>query len=366
MRQKLFFPLAAACCLFACAFAAAYNPPAGGELAADFASPLTLGGGALAAGGPLGSVLPAELLVNPALSAGEQRFLLDISYAGLVSTEGERGYGNIVNLGTVIPTSFAVFGGSLNFIHSPFNGVLPLGTSLGANFSVSKDLTENFYAGVGISARFGSGTTGVAGSVGVLYNFGDLAFLKDFKLGVAFTGLGTAFKPKNAYGVIDATADLTGFSSPFTLRSGVSFLLLKNSFISAGFSAGLAFPTFQNVIFNLGAEAEIKEVFFAKIGWTANIRETIQYSKIYGNVDSLIPSFAVGVRLKIGSAAASRLTGIQDWEQSELTPSIGWKYLEGGIHAVSAGATLRLGQRDETGPEIRIDLPQAETQPVEE
>ena len=366
MRQKLFFPLAAACCLFVAAPLAAYNPPAGGELVADFASPLTLGGGALAAGGPLGAALPAELLVNPALSASEQRFLLDISYTGLAGLGDESGYGNIINLGAVIPTSFAVFGASINVLHSPFDTILPLGTSFGAHFSISKDLTENFYWGLGLSARAGSGKMGIAGSIGALYNFGDIAFLKDFKLGVAFTGLGTAFKPTDASGIINATADITGFSAPFTLRSGVSFLLIRNRFVKAGFSAGLAFPTFQNVIFNLGAEAEIKEVFFAKVGWTANLREAIQYNKLYGNMDSLVPSFALGVRLKIGSSAASRLTGIQDWEQSELTPSVGYKYLEGGIHAVSVGATLRLGQRDESGPEIRIDLPQAETRPVEE
>ena len=157
MRAKLFLALAAACCLFVAAPAAAYNPPAGGELAADLASPLTLGGGALAAGGPLGSVLPAELLVNPALSAGEQRYLIDLSYAGLYGAGNESGYGNIVNLGTVIPTAFAVFGASFNFIHSPFDSILPLGTSFGHNFSVSKDLTERLYGGVGLPRALGRG-----------------------------------------------------------------------------------------------------------------------------------------------------------------------------------------------------------------
>ena len=362
MRQKLFHLLAAACCLFAAAPVAAYNPPAGGELATDFASPLTLGGGALAAGGPLGAALPSELLVNPALSAGEQRYLIDVSYAGLYGAGSESGYGNIANLGAVIPTSFAVFGASINFIQSPFDSILPLGTSFGFNFTISKDLTERFYGGIGVSARFGSGTPGVAANIGALYNFGDLAALKDFKLGVSLTGLGVAFKPTNAYGIIKKDELSDGYSAPFTLRTGVSFLLVRNSIAKAGLSAGLAFPTFQNAIVNLGAELELKEVFFAKLGWTANIRETIQY----GDADSLYPSVAIGARIKIGSGAISRAIGRQEWEKSELAPSIGYKYLEGGIHAFSAGATIRLGLADVDGPEIRIELPQADAQTGQE
>ena len=361
MREKLILPLAAAFCLFAAAPVAAYNPPAGGELAADLASPLTLGGGALAAGGPLGAALPSELLVNPALSAGEQRYLIDVSYAGLYGAGRESGYGNIANLGTVIPTAFAVFGASINFIQSPFDSILPLGTSFGFNLTVSKDLTECLYGGVGLSARFGSGTPGVAASLGALYNFGDLAALKDFKLGVSLTGLGTAFKPTDAYGIIKKDELSDGYSAPFTLRTGVSFLLLRNSVAKAGLSAGLAFPTFQNVIVNLGAELEVKEVFFAKIGWTANIREAIQY----GDAESLYPSVALGVRIKIGSGAISRAIGRQEWEKSELMPAVGYKYLEGGIHAFSAGATLRLGLADVDGPEIKIELPEADLPPGE-
>ena len=361
MRAKLFLALSAACCLFAAAPVAAYNPPAGGELAADFASPLTLGGGALAAGGPLGAVLPAELLVNPALSAGEQRYLVDISYAGLYGTGDDEGYGNIANLGLVIPTAFAVFGGSINFIQSPFDAALPLGTSIGINFTVAKDLTERLYGGIGISGRFGSGEPGIAANIGALYNFGELGVLKDFKLGVSLTGLGVAFKPKNVYGIIKSDELSDGYSAPFTLRSGVSFLLVKNSSVKAGFSAGLAFPTFQNVIVNLGAEAEVKEVFFAKLGWTANVREAIQY----GDAESLYPSAAIGVRIKIASGAISRAIGRQEWEKSELMPQVGYKYLEGGIHAVSAGVTLRLGLADVDGPEIKIELPQVDEQPNE-
>ena len=361
MRQKLFFHLAAACCLFAAATISAYNPPSGGELAADFASPLTLGGGALAAGGPLGAVLPAELLVNPALAAGEQRYLIDLSYAGLYGAGDDEGYGNIANLGLVIPTAFAVFSGSLNFIQSPFD-MLPLGTSFGGNLTIAKDLTERLYGGIGISGRFGSGDPGIAANIGALYNFGELGVLKDFRLGVSLTGLGVAFKPKNVYGIIKSDELSDGYSAPFTLRTGVSFLFVKNSAVKAGFSAGLAFPTFQNVIVNLGAEAEIKEVFFAKLGWTANVREAIQY----GDGESLYPSAAIGVRIKIASGAISRAIGRQEWEKSELTPAVGYKYLEGGIHAFSAGVTIRLGLADVDGPEIKIELPEVDEQLTEE
>ena len=127
------------------------------------------------------TILRRAQKARQALSAGEQRVLLDVSYAGLYGAQDERGYGNAVNLGAVVPTSFAVFGGSLNFLQSPFDALLPLGTSLGVNFTVSKDLTERFYTGIGVSARMGSGRAGVSASLGALYHFGDLAFLRDFR-----------------------------------------------------------------------------------------------------------------------------------------------------------------------------------------
>ncbi len=329
----------------------AYNPPAGAESAAEFASPLLLGGTGGASGSPLEAALPGDLWINPALSAGEQRVLLDVSYAGLYGAQDERGYGNAVNLGAVVPTSFAVFGGSLNFLQSPFDALLPLGTSLGVNFTVSKDLTERFYTGIGVSARMGSGRAGVSASLGALYHFGDLAFLRDFRLGVSVTGLGTAFRPDGVAGIRGGTEDADGFPGAFTLHTGLSFLAVDNGMLKAGFSAGASFPSFQNTVLRVGAEAEIRELVFAKAGWTCNFAELAE------DCASLMPSVSLGVRLKIGSAAAGKLTDRQDWMESELTPSAGYKYFDGGIHAFSAGATLRLGQEDESGPEIEILLP---------
>ncbi len=329
-----------------------YNPPLGNESVLSFVSPLTLGGTANPAGGPSGSALPGELTVNPALSGGEQRVILDVSYAGLYGAEEDNGYGNIINLGTVIPTSFAVFGGSLNFIQSPFDSYLPLGTSLSVNFSVSKDLTERFYAGIGISGTFGSGDTGIAANIGVLYNFGDVLFAKDLRVGVAVTGLGTEFKPKDATGIRTPEKDITGYPTAFTLRNGFSFLFLRTNNVNAGLSAGISLPRFHNAVFDFGAEIEINKIFFAKTGWTLNL---LELEKEHA---SLLPTVALGVRLKIGSGAAAKLTDRKDWMQSELTPSVAYKQFDGGIHAVSAGATLKLGQKDEKGPEIKIEFPE--------
>ncbi len=353
MKPKPFFTAVILIQLFAAATALyGYNPPLGNESVLSLFSPLTTGGTANAAGSSLGSALPGELTVNPALSAGEQRVVLDVSYAGLYGAEDDSGYGNIINLGTVIPTSFAVFGGSINFIQSPFEDYLPLGTSLSVNFSASKDLTERFYAGVGISGIFGDGDTGISAGIGALYNFGDISFAKDLRVGLSLTGIGTEFRPKDASGIRNPEKDITGYPSAFTLRSGFSFLLLRTENLNAGFSAGLSLPRFHNAVFDFGAEIEVKKLFFAKAGWTLNLLE------IEKECASLIPSVALGVKLKIGSGAAVKLTDRQDWMESELTPVIAYKQFDGGIHAVSAGATLKLGQKDEKGPEIKIEIPE--------
>lgn len=329
-----------------------YNPPAGGEATLSLSSPVTLGGTANAAGGAIASATPGQLAVNPALSAEEQRVVLDVSYAGLYGAGDDSGYGNVINLGMIVPTSFAVFGGSFNFIQSPFDSALPWGTSLAVRFSVSKDLTERLYAGVGISGVFGSGDTGIAGSVGALYRFGDVGFAKDLRVGAALTGIGTEFVPDDAIGIRDSEKDATGFPAAFTLRSGTTFLAIRTENVRAGFSAGISLPTFQNVVGDIGAELEVNGMFFAKAGWTLNLLE------IKEECASLIPTVALGVKMKIGSAAAVKLTDRQDWMESELTPVVAYKQFDGGVHAVSAGATLKLGRLDEDGPEITIGVPE--------
>ena len=92
----------------------AYNPPTGGESAVTFQAPLLLGGNASMTGGAFGPVLPGEMSLNPALGAAEQRITVDASYAALIGTKDDTGFGHVLNAGILYPTRWSVLSGSLS------------------------------------------------------------------------------------------------------------------------------------------------------------------------------------------------------------------------------------------------------------
>ena len=84
MKKILLTLLAAGLCLSA---AYSYNPPAGGEDLTLISSPSNLSGANSVAGGALFDAGSTSSIVNPALTAGEQRVNLNAGYTFLYSTE---------------------------------------------------------------------------------------------------------------------------------------------------------------------------------------------------------------------------------------------------------------------------------------
>ncbi len=336
--------------LFTAAALFAYDPPVGGDNADIFLSPALLGGGTSVTGGAFGATsstaLPAGLSANPALGAGEQRIVLDASWIGLLGTGDEEGLGHSVNLGFLIPTRAAVVAANLNFLTSPFEA-LPLGTSGTINASISKDLTDNFYLGAGLTASAGD-NWGVAGDLGALYLAGDKAFFKNIRFGAALTGLGRPFTPATT-GINGGAA--TGFTSLATPRLGIAATLLSESKVKIGASLDLSAPTFQNMIVDAGLEAVIMDIITLKSGWNFNLLESVN------DRASLIPSVGLGVNLKLKSGNSESFLARNGWSQSEITPHAAFKPMYNGITGIGAGLNIRLGVSDTRAPQIEVDYP---------
>ena len=324
----------------------AFNPPAGGDESNSLLSPELMGGSESAAGGPFGSALPGELSVNPALSAGEQRIILDASYAALIGSGSDSGLGHVVNVGGVYPTRFAVFGGSANFLTTPFDS-LALGTSGTIRASVSKDLTDKLYVGTGLAASVGTGW-GFSGDLGALYKIGNLGFMRDARVGASLTGIGRTFTP-DTNGVKGGTA--TGYPSMFTPRAGLAGTLLTAKDVKLGATADLSAPTFQNLALTTAVEALFKDVLAVKAGWNFNMLESVKSSQTY------IPSVGVGMNLKLDSKKSDSFLARNGWGQSDITPTFAIKPFYKNIYAVGAGVNMHLGVTDNDPPTITVDYP---------
>jgi len=281
------YGLTAAGLVFAASILFAYNPPVGGDSAHTVLSPDLLGGGTSVSGGAFSPALPGELAVNPALGAGEQRIILDASYAALMGTGSESGLGHVLNLGALYPTRWGVIAGSLGFLGSPFDS-LPLGWSETLHASVSKDITDKFYVGTGITASAGSGW-GLSADLGMLYRLGTVGFMSDARIGAAITGLGRTFTP-GTEGINGGTA--SGFPSMITPRAGFGATLVTAKDFKLGGSVDLSAPTFQNLVLDTGLEAVFRDIVTLRTGWNFNLTETVNDRQTY------LPSFGRGVKQK--------------------------------------------------------------------
>ena len=115
-----------------------FNPSNGGENLYQFATPETLTDGASVAGGALPYTSSAHIAINPALTANEQRIALNFGFTGLIAPKSENNFGFATHLGTVIPSKYGVFTGSLYCISSEID-YFDFGTSFTTRLGFAKD-----------------------------------------------------------------------------------------------------------------------------------------------------------------------------------------------------------------------------------
>ena len=190
--------------------------PNSGDLLSLYAPAVLAGGRHLTLTG-----VPSAHVLNPALSATDERLNFELGYIALLSTAGDGGLGHAANAGATVPTRIGTWGFSGHFLGSDVSQMTygPLGA---VHVSFAKELYRGLFVGAGAGVQFGSDHTteefafGAGLDLGLLHQAGDLGPLQDLSWGLAFRGIGLGFaEQKDEYQV---------YVPPFTLAAGLGGL----------------------------------------------------------------------------------------------------------------------------------------------
>jgi flagellar hook assembly protein FlgD len=292
-------------------------------------SSLSLGPNASSVASPLADA------VNPAASGGTQRITADLNYLALIGLGGSAGWGSVLNGGVTVPTNFGVFTGSAHLLSAAFPS-LNLPTFGAFTLSFSKDLFPELYVGAGLGFQIGAADWGLGLDIGFVHAPGDLAFLKDFRWGVAYRGLGKWY-PSAA-----GSAGVGTIPPAFTPDIGASFTLVKTAPFSLSLYPDLSLPsTFRDIRLGLGVRMTVFELV------------SIDGAYTYDLVDGIVgkaPAFplAFGVSVNLGPLVTGK-TG-------DLTVSASGAPLQDGVLGAGLGANMAFGQLDRNPPAIQADV----------
>ncbi|MDE5775811.1 MAG: hypothetical protein K2H67_02910, partial [Treponemataceae bacterium] len=253
---------------------------------------------------------------------------------------GSDKYGQAFGTGIIVPTDWANFTAEVEGVFVPFHN-MHLGNSLNFRTSASKRIMEHLHIGIGLGfgGLWGIGTDWMlTADVGAVYNFGDIAFLKNFRVGASVNNVGKTFNSWTG-------SDWSGFPTFSTIRAGAAAELVRTENFVLGLSLDVTTPFFQNVIFDSGLQIEIAHFLRINSSWQFNAREANE------GCNSWLPTVGVVFKFNIGTDFMKK----DDWARSEICPSVAWKNVDGDINLISAGAVLRLGELDTEGPVIEME-----------
>ena len=351
MKKQLFTVFAATMLLTA---AYSYNPPAGGEDLLLLASPANLSGAKSVTGGALFDAGADSILVNPALTAREQRVNLNAGYTFLYSTDkdNDKQVGGAFQTGILIPFKLYIFSGYMNGTVSPF-WEMHLENSLNFKAGLSKEITDKLCVGLGAGGgyawdaddNFGKDWSLYA-DAGALYNWGTLGFMKDFRLGASILNIGKMYNKVDRLG-IDEKSENTPYPTLVTLKAGAAGTVFETDVAKIGLGLDVSVPCFQNLIADFNAQVAIKNAFYVSVGEKFNMAEVI-----HGKYN-FIPSVAFLFKFSF-DVKNNQYLEENGWSQSEMTVSAGYKNLFKTVHAVSAGVDIDLGMADEEAPKIVV------------
>ncbi len=341
--------LAAALLIFSVA-AFAYNPPAGGQNLFRLTSPWGISGAGSSAGGGIFSVTPSSAIINPALTAFEQRPA--VSAAGTLfhdNDDSDHSLGGAAEGGLLIPTRWGV--GSFLFQGIWANSdSMNLGNNFHLSGNFSKDVTDKVSFGIGGDFGYlryhGDGRFFGAGNLGFFYNLGDISVLKNFRIGAAVTNLGKVYGRTELYGIDDGDEALN-WPGLATFRTGAAASIIDMENFNLGFSADVAFPTFQNVVADTGLQILIARALKISTSWQFDMREFKNHAK------NLMPSVGLSYRFAFHSNKGSVLAD-NGWAESEMTVATAWQRMYKHVDAYSGGVILNLGLKDSDAPEVRM------------
>lgn len=331
----------------------AYNPPAGGQNLFRLSSPELLTEASSSAGGAFYNVSSNSAVNNPAITAYEQRIVLNLAGTMLFDgkDESDKSLGSAFEAGLLLPSLWCVSSFLIQGVFVPFYD-MHLGNSVSFMANISKDVTDTL--AVGISADmgvfYGYDSDWMGGlNLGALYRYGDFSFMKDLRFGASILNLGKTLKNTELRGI---KSDPSGeFASDWpalaTLKLGAAATLFDSSNFDIGASVDFSFPSFQNFVFDAGIQFMFFDVLKLSSAWEYDVQEFAKGEK------NLMPSIGLSCKFIFNSKDGSMLAN-KGWAQSEMTVSTAWKQLYKNVNAVSAGAKLNLGLKDTQAPEITL------------
>jgi flagellar hook assembly protein FlgD/flagellar motor protein MotB len=279
--------------------------------------------------------------VNPAAQGDAQRIILDAGYL-LLSDFGSYDFGHAVNLGLLVPTKFAVFGGSANYLYTPFMPILKgSGHHIRGNFFAAKDLFPGLNVGMGFNIGTGESMT-ISGDIGVRYNMGKLGNFENMTFAFAMKSMGISEYPSAFTPLFGASADFlhlrgNGDTADPLLVSG---------------ALDVSIPSMHNLAVTAGARVLLAEMITISVTWGINGEENIWGSN---KVLPALPSLGVGLNfvIKTGQIMGGRLPS-----DGDVVVDLALRPISGPVYAFGAGASWYMGVTDKTPPSIYIDYPE--------
>ncbi len=339
----------------------AYNPPAGGQNLLRITSPELLTGAKSAAGGPIFHVSSDSILNNPALPAFNQRNTLNAAGTLLFdSDDDDHSIGGAFQLGLTTVSRWCVPTVLLQGVFVPYEH-MQLGNSMNLTLGYSKDITDSVSVGltgnVGLLWGYESDWTASLG-LGAYYNYGDLGFLKNLRFGASLLNLGKMYTKTSVNGIeteevtaedgskYDVYTEADTWPGIATLRTGAAASLIDAENFKMGLSLDLAYPGFQDLVFDAGLQFKLFKVLKLSSAWEFDLQEFRNDAK------NILPS--VGLSVNFIFKSENEALSNKGWEQSEVTVSTAWQRMYENVDAVSAGLEVDLGLRDTQAPEITL------------
>ena len=284
---------------------------------------------------------PMAVVLNPATASLEQRVHFELSYLALIGSSSDPGWGSAINLGISLPTNFAVFSFTANYIGSPLTSVA-LGNQAGLRFVISKDLFPDFLIGLAISGSIGwqgeASDWGLGADLGFIHRIEKFLFLQDFTWGVAFRNLGKGLQPGTG-------SDY--FPQAFTPAVGVSFDLVKSQPFRLGLYADASFPSFQNILFFSAAEIVVLETFSLRATYRLDVKELATFTNRFPAMFGLSLNFRIDLEQE-------KFLNERGWGKNDIRVDLAFAPLQNDTLAMGLGFNAALGMKDDKGPVISI------------
>ena len=318
--------------------------PNSGDLLSLYAPALLAGGRHLTMTG-----VPSAHVLNPALSATDERLNFELGYIALLSTARNGGLGHAVNAGATVPTRIGTFGFSGHYFGSALAQMTfgPLGA---VHVSFAKELYRGLYLGAGAGVQLGNDhhteefAVGAGLDLGLLHQAGDVGPLQDLSWGLAFRGIGLGFT--------EQSDEYRVYVPPFTLAAGLSVAPLASEDVSLVTRVDLWSPTLQALKLELGVALQIRDFL--------QLRAHYPVTLFGGEVGDNGPGFGINVSIGFGEAPPTPPADESAGTPGEVKIYVAAAPLREDLWGLGLGAGIAVGNIDASPPEIVIDSAEIE------